>query len=88
MSIVSTGSKILSQDAKAITSGRFDSKLGKITRTLNKMAIEAQKADSVVYTYPKATPEDYIRLTSEKMEDAYKRVTWTNPKDKKVCMKL
>ena len=84
MSIVSTGSKILSQDAKAITSGRFDSKLGKITRTLNKMAIEAQKADSVVYTYPKATPEDYIRLTSEKMEDAYKRVTWTNPKDKKV----
>ena len=84
MSIVSTGSKILSQEAKAVAGGRFDSKIGKVTRSLNRIAIEAQKADSVAYTFPKATPEDLIRLTSDKIEDAYKRVTWTNPKDKKV----
>lgn len=84
MSIVSTGSKILSHDAQSVMAGRFDTQIGKLTRELNKIAVRAQKADKLVYTYPKATPEDLARLTSKKIEDSYKRVTWTNPEDKKV----
>ena len=84
MSIVSTGSKILSQDVRSAVTGTFDTKIGKLTRELNKIAVRAQKADKLVYTYPKASPEDLVRLTSKKMEDSYKRVTWTNPEDKKV----
>ena len=63
---------------------RFASKIGKCTRQLNQVALRELKSDRVRYTFPKATPEDLIRLTSPKIEDTYKRVTWTNPKDKKV----
>ena len=52
--------------------------------SMNKLANSAMKTDGMVYTYSKATPEDLKRLTSRTIEDSYKRVTWTNPKDNKV----
>lgn len=63
---------------------RFTPEMKKLTGQLNKIAINETKGDRMVYTFPKATPEDLKRLTSLKMEDTYKRTTWTNPKDNKV----
>lgn len=51
---------------------------------MNKIAIRQAKAGEIVRTYPKATPQDLKRLTSETIEDSYSRVEWTNPKDGKV----
>ena len=62
----------------------FTSARGQVTRALNRIAINANKSERMVYTYSKATPTDLARLTSKKLEDSYKRVTWTNPKDNKV----
>ena len=84
MSIVSTGSEILSQNIKAAAQGRFSSEAGKVARNLNRIAIRTVKGDSMAYTFSKATPEDFARLTSKKLKDSYKRVTWTNPEDSKV----
>lgn len=63
---------------------RFTPEIKKLTGQLNKLAIQETKGDRMIYTFPKATPEDLKRLTSLKMEDTYKRTTWTNPKDNKV----
>ncbi len=62
----------------------FENKAGKIAKRLNKAAIRELKTEKIEYTYPKATIEDLKRLTSKKLEDTYKRVTWTNPNDGKV----
>ena len=63
---------------------RFSTEIGKTARRLNQLAIRDLKSEKIEYTFPKATAEDLKRLTSKKMEDTYKRVTWTNPKDGKV----
>lgn len=83
MSIVSNGSEILSHNLGKIAEGRFSTVKGSVARSLNKIAINTHKSDSMMYTFSKATPEDLARLTSKKIEDSYKRVTWTNPKDNK-----
>ncbi|MCR5266297.1 MAG: hypothetical protein K6E29_06860 [Cyanobacteria bacterium RUI128] len=83
MSIVSAGSEILSHNIKG-SSTRFATEAGKVARSLNRIAQRSGKADRMAYTFPKATPEDLLRLTSKKIEDSYKRVTWTNPNDNKV----
>ncbi len=62
----------------------FANKAGKTARRLNQLAIKELKTESMEYTFPKATVEDLKRLTSKKIEDTYKRVAWTNPKDGKV----
>lgn len=62
----------------------FAGSVGKTARRLNRIAIRELKSDNVSYTFPKATAEDLKRLTSKKIEDTYKRVKWTNPKDGKV----
>ena len=36
------------------------------------------------FDYPKATPQDLKRLTSNSIKDSYSRVEWTNPKNGKV----
>ena len=79
MSIVSTGKNILSHNSSALIEGRFATEAGKTARKLNRIAIERTKGDKMRYTFPDATPEDFTRLTSPKIEDSYKRVTWTNP---------
>lgn len=84
MSIVSAGNKYLANGITSAVEGRFAATIGKVTRQLNKIAIQSTKADAMVYTYPKATPEDLQRLTSKSIKDSYKRVTWTNPEDNKV----
>ena len=63
---------------------RFSTEIGKTARRLNQLAIRDLKSEKIEYTFPKATAEDLKRLTSKKIEDTYKRVTWTNPKDGKV----
>lgn len=62
---------------------RFSSPEMVMARTLNKVAIKGAKAPKV-FTYPKATPQDLKRLTSNTLKDSYSRVTWTNPKDGKI----
>ena len=62
----------------------FTTKAGKVARRLNQLAIKELKSERIEYTYPKATVEDLKRLTSKKIEDTYKRVTWTNPNNGKV----
>ena len=62
---------------------RFSSPEMVMARTLNKIAIRGTKAPKT-FTYPKATPQDLKRLTSDTIEDSYSRVTWTNPKDGKI----
>ena len=78
---------IISQISKQVLESpqtkRFSSNKGEITRSLNKLAINSTKSDKMVYTYPKASPEDLKRLTSKSIKDSYKRVTWINPKDNK-----
>ena len=51
---------------------------------LNKIAIRQAKAGKVERIYPKASPQDLKRLTSETIEDSFSRVEWTNPKDGKI----
>ena len=63
---------------------RFCSEEMQLARKMNKIAIRQAKAGEVVRTYPKATPQDLKRLTSETIEDSYSRVEWTNPNDGKV----
>jgi len=63
---------------------RFCSQEMQEARRMNKIAIRQAKAQGVERTYPKATPQDLKRLTSETLEDSYSRVEWTNPKDGKV----
>lgn len=53
-------------------------------RRMNKIAIRQAKSQGINRTYPKASPQDLKRLTSETIEDSYSRVEWTNPKDGKV----
>lgn len=84
MSVVSTGTEIISKHLPQAVKGRFSTAEGRVARSLNKIAIKAQKAERMTYTFSKATPADLERLTSKKIEDSYKRVTWTNPKDNKV----
>ncbi len=75
----------IEQGAKAVSKGQFSSVAKKTAQRMNKLAINASKsADSMSYTYSKATPEDFARLTSKNIKDSYKRVTWTNPEDGKV----
>ncbi len=62
----------------------FVGKIGKTARALNKAAIKELASDKLEYSFPKATAEDLIRLTSKKIEDTYKRARWVNPKDGKV----
>ncbi len=62
---------------------RFSSPEMVMARTLNKIAIKGTKAPKT-FTFPKATPQDLKRLTSNTIADSYSRVTWTNPKDGKV----
>lgn len=63
---------------------RFANKIGKCARRMNQIAARELKTDKIEFTFPKATLEDLQRLTSKKLEDSYKRVTWTNPKDGKI----
>ena len=63
---------------------RFCTEEMKQARQMNKIAIRQAKAGEIVRTYPKATPQDLKRLTSETIEDSYSRVEWTNPNDGKV----
>lgn len=86
MSVVSTTTKIVSSGAERVVQSRFATPNGKITRALNKLAIDSTRnlADGMTYTFLKATPADLQRLTSKSIKDSYKRVTWTNPKDSKV----
>ena len=69
---------------KSFALPRFCTQEMKEARQMNKNAIRQAKAGEVVRTYPKATPKDLKRLTSETIEDSYSRVEWTNPKDGKV----
>lgn len=62
---------------------RFSSPEMIMARTLNKIAIKGTKAPKI-FTFPKATPQDLKRLTSNTIKDSYSRVTWTNPKDGKI----
>lgn len=62
---------------------RFSSPEMAMARTLNKIAIKSTKAPKA-FTFPKATPQDLKRLTSNTIADSYSRVTWTNPKDGKI----
>ncbi len=62
---------------------RFSSPEMVMARTLNKIAIKGTKAPKT-FTFPKATPQDLKRLTSNTIADSYSRVTWTNPKDGKI----
>ncbi len=62
----------------------FTTKAGKIARRLNQLAIKELKSEAIEYTYPKATAKDLKLLTSKRLEDTYKKVSWTNPKDGKV----
>ena len=84
MTIISSASSQISRTVATDAVERFASARGKVTRSMNKLANSAMKTDGMVYTYSKATPEDLKRLTSRTIEDSYKRVTWTNPKDNKV----
>ena len=84
MSIISSGSKLIEQNMGSALECRLSSAVQKTTKQLNKLAIQGTKSDRMVYTFSKATPEDLRRLTSKSIEDSYKRVTWTNPKDSKV----
>lgn len=62
---------------------RFSSPEMIMARTLNKIAIKGAKAPET-FTFPKATPQDLKRLTSNTIKDSYSRVSWTNPKDGKI----
>ncbi len=62
---------------------RFSSPEMVMARTLNKIAIKGTKAPKT-FTFPKATPQDLKRLTSNTIADSYSRVTWTNPIDGKI----
>jgi len=81
MSIISPN---ITRAIQSSAAERFSSARGQLTRAMNKMAIESMKSEGMVYTFSKAAPEDLKRLTSKSIEDSYKRVTWTNPKDNKV----
>ena len=69
---------------KTFALNRFCSQEMKEARQMNKIAIRQAKAQGIERTYPKATPQDLKRLTSETIEDSYSRVEWTNPKDGKI----
>lgn len=69
---------------KSFALPRFCTEEMQQARKMNKIAIQQAKAGMVERTYPKATPQDLKRLTSETIEDSYSRVEWTNPKDGKV----
>lgn len=62
---------------------RFSSPEMIMARNLNKIALRDIKVPKI-YTFPKATPQDLKRLTSNTVKDSYSRVTWTNPKNGKV----
>ncbi|MCD8378252.1 MAG: hypothetical protein LUB59_05640 [Candidatus Gastranaerophilales bacterium] len=83
MSII-TGTPKLINTGMQKAAGRFAPTQGNITRALNRIAINETKSRAMHYTYSKAVPEDLKRLTSKSIEDSYKRVSWTNPKDGKV----
>ncbi len=53
-------------------------------RQMNKIALRQAKAGNVARTYSKASTEDLKRLTSDRIEDSFSRVEWTNPKDGKL----
>lgn len=62
---------------------RFCSVEMKQARNMNKLAVgEVKKPLNSIFS--KAAAEDLKRLTSNTVEDSYKRVKWTNPKDGKV----
>ena len=63
---------------------RFCTQEMKQAREMNKIAARQIKSQELERTYPKASPQDLKRLTSETIEDSYSRVEWTNPKDGKV----
>ncbi len=84
MSILSAGTKIIEQNIGSGLNCRFTRAAQTLTKQLNKIAIRETKSDKIIYTFSKAVPEDLKRLTSKSIEDSYKRVTWTNPKDNKV----
>lgn len=81
MLINTLSSKILTSK---VAQNRFATVRGLTARALNSIAINATKSEEMAYTFSKATPADLERLTSKKIEDSYKRVTWVNPKDKKI----
>lgn len=62
---------------------RFSSVEMKQARKMNKIAISQAKRP-IVSNFSKASADDLQRLTSNTLEDSYKRVQWTNPKDGKV----
>lgn len=80
MSIITETPRYISRQ----TVGTFSTARGAMARAMNKLAISANKSEGMTYTFSKASPADLKRLTSKTLEDSYKRVTWTNPKDNKV----
>lgn len=62
---------------------RFSSPEMVMARTLNKITIKGTK-EPKIFTFPKATPQDLKRLSSNTIADSYSRVTWTNPQDGKI----
>lgn len=69
---------------RAVQTRVFLNKIGQTARKLNKQAMQELQADKLEYSFPKATAKDLKRLTSNTLEDSYKRVRWVNPKDGKV----
>ena len=77
-----TVSTLVKEAGKISELPRFSSPEMVMARTLNTMALRQTKHPTV-FKFPKATPEDLKRLTSQTIEDSYKRVSWQNPKDGK-----
>ncbi len=74
---------IIEKTGEIVELPRFSSIEMQIAQKMNKIALRQTKA-GIQRTFSKATPEDYQRLTSTRIKDAYKRAEWTNPKDGKV----
>ncbi len=68
---------------KEIDLPRFSSAEMQQARIMNKYAILRSRT-AFIRKYSKATPQDLIRLTSQKIEDSYARAEWLNPKDGKI----
>jgi len=55
-----------------------------MARAQNRIAIHQARTAPRTFKFPKATPQDLERLTSNTIEASYSRVTWINPQDNKI----
>ena len=74
---------VIEETGEIVELPRFSSIEMQTAQKMNKIALRQAKT-GIQRTFTNATPEDYQRLTSTRIQDSYARAEWTNPKDGKL----